>query len=72
MFLEWILAYNRAPSETELWSILMQERVLWQSPSIIQLVVALPRIIRSHFCTWVNDLVNVNLLHVLARHTERI
>ena len=45
MFLEVIFLHSGTLAETELRSSLVEERILWQSPGVFEVVVARPRII---------------------------
>lgn len=72
MLLKVILALNCAFSETELGSSLVQECVLGQAPSVVELVLARARVIRCPLRAWVLYHINVNLLHFLAGNTKRI
>ena len=45
MLLEVIFLHSGTLTETELGSSLVEERILWQSPSVFEVVVARPRII---------------------------
>ena len=72
MLLKVVPALNCALSETELGSSLVQECILWQAPSVFELVLARARIIRNFLRAWVLYHINMNLLHLLAGDAERV
>ena len=70
VLLEMILLHRRALTETELWSSLVKERVLGQRPSVFEVVVARPRIIHQFHGPGIQDGVDVDFLHLVARDSE--
>ena len=72
MLLKVILTLNCALSEAELGPGLVQECILWQAPSEIELMLARARVIRRFLRTWVLYQVNMNLLHLLAGDAKRV